>query len=744
VSRVLLAFLLCALAGAAAADDAALNEAQKRLAAQSLFQSAQMALRQGEYAEARRALKVLIERYPSSKQAARAQEMLPAVPGAELAPPPEADAPFVAPLPSSTPEDALSRLRAAIDGGRDDQALGDGYDFIKRYPDRKERFEAGLAVAALHLRRGEPERALKFLLPLAKGSSRDPRLRTRAIHLLGGALFALGREADVLKAVPSVDPAGTGDRWLALAQVWRAAAMDRMGHKEEAGELYRAFAASGLETPLRAYALAAIAADWDRQGKPDRARDALSRALAEATRWRLDGLRDALALASANELTRAKRLEEASEAYLDFERTFPKSPLIAQSYYERGLALKRLGRTNDAVKSFEALLDRAPDSVYAADAHLQLGQLATELGDTDEALAQYRRMGKTSEAKDADREALLLMAQVHYNAKRWRDAIPLYRRYLKGAPEDSKTKEVQGLLLACLWQVNHDDPELIDLAAKLPDHPLVSSIRWQLAVSAYQQKNWERAEELFKSQIEKDPHSARTAEARFYRAESLRQMGKSSDAADAYRIFLRAHPKDARVREADMRLGALLYESGDAAGAAVVYGRVTGNDADAADAAFNRALALSKSAKDPASSWEAFASRFPKHAKASGAWWSAAKLREEKDDAAGAIKDYEKAAGPAERAKSIYAVGRLREKLKQNDAAKSAYGRLKEVSPKDDPARLAGLLRLGLMLELEDKPREAAPLYAEIVKRSEKGSGGYETARKRLEALTADKSLLGK
>ncbi|MFI5347366.1 MAG: tetratricopeptide repeat protein [Elusimicrobiota bacterium] len=739
------AVFLCVLtASVCAAAEPAASDAEKKLAAHSLYQSAEEALGQGEYAEARHALKVLIERYPSSAEALRGQRMLEAIPGADLPPPPAADAPYVPPMASTTPEDALSRLRAAIDGGHDGQALGDAYDYLRRYPNRPDRYEVGLAIAALHLRRGEPERALKFLLPLARAPGRDPRLRTRAIHLLGGALTALGRDSDVLKAVPAADPGSTSDRWLALAQIWRAAAMDKMGHKDEAGELYRAFAASGQESPTRAYALAAIAADWDRQGKPDRARDALARASAEASRWRLGDLRDALALASANELTRAKRLDDAAAAYLDFTRDFPKSPLIAQAYYERGLALKRLGRPNEAVKSFEALLDRAPDSAYAADAHLQLGQLDTELGLTQEALTHYRKMGRASEAKDADREALLLMAQVHYNAKRWTDAIPLYRRYLKGAPEDSKTKEVQGLLLSSLWQADREDPELIDLAAKLPDHPLVASIRWQLASNAYKRKDWAAAEDLFRQQIEKDPHSPRTAEARFYRAEALRELGKTADAADAYRRFLSAHPKDPRARAAAMDLGALLYGSGDAAGAAAAYARVTGDDDEAADAAYNRALALSKSGKDPAASWEAFAARFPKHAKAPSAWWNAARLREDKFDNPGAAKDYEKASSGPERVKSLYALGRLREKLKQTAAAKSAYEKLKDATPKEDPARLSGLLRLGLMLELEDKPKDAAPLYAEVVKRSETGSPNFETARKRLEALTQDKSLIGK
>ena len=97
-----------------------------------------------------------------------------------------------------------------------------------------------------------------------------------------------------------------------------------------------------------------------------------------------------------------------------------------------------------------------------------------------------------------------------------------------------------------------------------------------------------------------------------------------------------------------------------------------------------------------------------------------------------------------ERSKSLYALGRLREKLKLISRAREAYEQLKNVAPKDDPARLAGLLRLGLLLELADKPREAAPLYGEIMNHAERGGQTFESARKRLEALTQDKTMVGK
>ena len=705
------------------------------VAAQSHYRSAEIALSKGQYADARRNLEILIQRYPETEWADKGRKLLAAMPDNRASSPAEADEPFVPALPSSSAEEALGRLRAAIDEGRTESALAEAYDFLRRYPSRPESDEVKLAAGALHLRRGEAARAVRFLKPLAADGS---ALRSKALHLIGAALATLGLDEAALKLVPEADAAATPDRWLALAQVWRAAAEDRVGKKDEAAEHYRAISASGQDSPVKAYALAAIAADWDRKGRPDRARDALKRAGESAAKWGLVELRESAALSEANLLLRSKKLGEAELAYKDFAARFADSPLCAQALYQRGLCLKKLERPEDAAAVFEDLAERHPASAFASDAHLQLGQLYTELGKSDRALAHYRLMGRTSEAQDADREALLLMAQVHYNKKRWAEAIPLYKKYLEGPP-DAKTKEVEGLLLVATWQHDKEDPELPALVAKLPKHQLAGQIRWDLAAKAYKREDWDAAEQLFRRHIEDNPHAANLGEARFYRAEALRQLHRTDEAASAYRKFLALHKGHPRANDAAMALGAMLYESGDASGAAAAYGRAGGDDA-----AYNRALALAKAGRprEAEKAWAAFTAKYPKHEKASWAWSQVAKLREDRGDLPGAADAYARASGPAERMKALYALGRLQERRKKPKEAKNAYERLRALSPKEDPARLSALLRLGLMLELEDKPSLAAPLYAEVLKRAERGGPAFETARKRLEALSSDKSLI--
>lgn len=717
---------------------------KSEVAAQGHYRSAELALGEGEYGEARRHLELLIQRYPETDWSERARRLLGALPKDDApAAAPRADAPFVAAMAPTVPEEALARLRAALDDGRVESGLAEAHDFLRRHPGRREVPEVELAAAALHLRRGEAARAVRFLKPLL--SSTDRALRAKAAHLLGAALTAVGLDDAILKLVPAADPASARDRWTALSQAWRAGALARAGKEEAAGELYRAIAASGHASPLKAYALGGIAADWDRRGKPDRALDALSRTQVEAAKWGLDALAESAALSRAHLLQRGRRLEEAQKAYGDFARRRPESPLAPQALYHRGLCLKRLGREEEAVAAFEELTSVHPGSAYAADAHLQLGQLHTELGRAESAMTHYRKMAKASEAKDADREALLLMAQVHYNAKRWAQAAPLYRQWLEGAPDDAKSRQVAGLLLVSVWHADRDSAELPALAARVPNHPLVAQIRWDLAAAAYKKEDWAAAEELFRLQIEAAPRDARAAEARFLRAEALRRLGRADDAAAAYRRYLDRHPGHARRSEAAMRLGGLLYEAGDARGAAAAYARVDAKSADAPDAAYNRALALAKDGgKNAADAWGAFAAAHPRHPKASWAWWQSGRLAEDAGDAAAAARAYARAGGADERVKALYALGRVEEKRKRPAEAKAAYAKLKSAAPAADPARLAGLLRLALMLELEDKPREAAPLYAEVLKSAPRGEKDFETARARLEAITSDKSLLGR
>ncbi len=477
------------------------------VAALNHYRTAEIALQRGEFGDAKRHLDILVTRYPRTEWGERGLKLLQTMPGDSLRKPEqaEADEPFVPAMPSSTPEEALGRLRAAVDSERIEDGLAEGYDFRRRYPDHPARAEVELACAALHLRRGEAARAARLLQPVA--AARGP-LRGRAIHLLGAAFTALGRDADVLKAVPDADASAVADRWVALAQIWRAGAEERLGQREEAYERYRAVSAAGHDSPVKAHALAAVAADWDRKGRPARARDALARAAKEAARWGLDDVRESATLSSAHLLRREGKPRRRRRP----TRISPRVSRAARCARARCANAASCSRSSGSRRRPSRATRRSwtntPARCSPPTRTSSSGSCSPRRGKASRSCAT-KAMAKASEAKDADLEALLLMAQVHYNKKRYRDAIPLYKRYLENAAPGPKTKEVAGLLLNSVWQADRDDPELPALVAQCPDHPLVRVIRRDLAAGAYKRGDWAGAEQLLRQQIETDPKSPR-------------------------------------------------------------------------------------------------------------------------------------------------------------------------------------------------------------------------------------------
>lgn len=715
------------------------NGRNKEVTDFDLYRAGEVAYYNGDFVQSRRLLKLLTSRYPDSDWARRGDHLLEQMPNDEApAAKAEADAPYIAPQIETGDDSTLASLKAAIASRNTDSALALAYDFLRRFPQHAAREQVSLAAGGLRLRRREYEKAVGLLRPLARSGSED--VRSKAQYLLGGALVALGQYNRVIDEISAADPETERDRWSALAQIWRAEAFAELGRGAQSEKLYSAIAAAQQPSPARTFALAAVAAQLDREGKTEKSLVQLDAASAEAARWGMPDLQESLALATAAELSRANSHRKSAAAYMDFTVRFPSSPLLARALYLRALELKRIDDKLEAVRALEDLLHRAPDSAYTSEAHLQLGQLNAQLGHTDSAVSHYKEIGETSPAKSAASESLLLQAHVYYNAKRYKDAVPLYRQYLQSATDDSKAREVRGLLLVSLWRSDRADPQIFELAKQIPDHPLVPVIGWDMAVDAYKRQDWAAAADLFQRQISGNLHTPRGAEATFYRAESLRQLG-SADAAAAYQSFLDRYPKDTRSRQVAARLGALRASAGNYAGAAAAYSRITGEDSLASEAAFARLESLQKTGKETAAGWEKFATKFSRHKSASWAWWRAARIHEDAKHFDLAEADYARARGSEERAKSLFEIGKIEEIKRHSRSAIAAYEKLRNVLPSDDPARLAGLLRLALLYELSDKPRVAAPLYSEIVRVAPQDSPTLATAKKRLESLTKEKSL---
>lgn len=678
------------LSGARETFRDSLNSSTKILAPQdhvvglNLYRSAEIAARSGDFPAARRHLDILLNRFPDTEWAERGQrlkDLLPREKGEML----EYEA--VTPVRvGDGPETILARIREAIAAGDDAEALGWCRAFIDRHEGDAASHSVRVLGGALYLRLGRPERAARALRHAASRAP-DAELRAKALSLLGAALFELGDDAGVLAAIPDMDAAKAANPWMARAQAWRAAAENRLERRQAAAARWRGFIASGVESPLSAYGLAALSADWDRKGKTDEALSTALRARQAARRWNLAELSADLDLNEAHLLFKARRHPQAAAAYADFAARHPGHSQRAFALYQKGIAWRRAGRLQAAAQAFSELSERHPDSVYAPDAHLQLGQAYAELGSPAQALEHYRRMGEGG-SPAARKESLLLSAQVHYNAKRFRSAIPLYKQFLDENPGDRRRREVEHLLLTSYWTGDRDNPEMLSAAARYPGHPIIQHMRWHGGVEAYRRGDFAAAAAALGRHAEDYPRSSRAAEALYYQAESLRRLGDDAEAARALGRLRARHPKSPEAAKGARLLSAF-----------------------AADDLHRRASALSSEnrAAEALPLWEAFLRRYPNDSRAFAAHFYR---------------------------------GRRFEELRNPTQAALAYEALRQAKPAASPIRLRGLLRLGLLHELKGRYGQAMPLYMEVMRLSDKDGADFETARKRVQAISEDGLLL--
>ncbi|MFA6318586.1 MAG: tetratricopeptide repeat protein, partial [Elusimicrobiota bacterium] len=521
-----------------------------------LYRSALLTASKGRVEEARGHLEILIHRYPDSEFAVKGRQLMALIDRGDRIRVEGEEAVSLEPM-TSRPGSRLGRIRDSLLRSDWRDALAGARSFAASDPDHELAGEARLLEGLLTLK-VQPAKAAPILTRAARGG--PPGLRTRAHYLLGAAAVSLRNCSWIAEDLPE-RPSSQPDRWQAAGAVWSAACDELKGASTAAEAKYRSVAEASYDSPLKAYALAALAEGQSRQGLYGPALKLMDRAVSEADRHDLDDLTAAAALSRGHLLYRLRRFREAAEAYEAFAGAYPRDPNRTMALYHRALALKWAGDRKAAAQGFESLVARFPDTVYAPDARLQLGLIYDETGRSQEAVENYRKMSEGG--LENRRESLLLEAQLHYNRKQYKAAIPLHWKFLSEFPDDPRQSEVATLLLTSYWMGARDDPDFLKAAEMFPDHPITANLRWNLAAQAHRQGDCQKAVPMLQRFESEFPDSPRREEGLMLKGECLHELGGYRLAADAFSEFLRRFPKSRQAREAAFKKGMALHEAGD-------------------------------------------------------------------------------------------------------------------------------------------------------------------------------------
>ena len=436
---------------------------------------------------------------------------------------------------------ALLLLAASsLDAGNAEAAAADLDNLIKIYPSSPAVPSAQILLAEALVKQGQPTAARDQLQSLLRRENLLPQILYQTQAALADLLLQEGKasQASFLWEEAAVS---APDSNLAEQAYFNAAlAAARQPDPATFGRLEDLFTKKYPESSRRA----ALALERGRMLETKGDSPASRSALAEVSKLPgADSLKDEAALRRASSLLRTGDYPAAILAFSEFEKNFPKSPLLPQaiaSGIEARLRQKELTGAQ-ARTEFAKILTRFPGTSLAPSLAFQIGQTHYEEKNHGEALSTFREMA-TKFPKDPLADDALYYAGLSALALgNPEEAVKLFRSLPENSPLrlDARLAEIDASRTSGDYSGGLQIANSL-LANKTPDQRAWVEITkrrlaCEFALGGNDRASLERATSTATSLIASPAADASDRnEAGYIRGKSLEQLGREEDALQAY------------------------------------------------------------------------------------------------------------------------------------------------------------------------------------------------------------------
>ena len=196
----------------------------------------------------------------------------------------------------------------------------------------------------------------------------------------------------------------------------------------------------------------------------------------------------------------------AADAFRDAFETWPSAAKIFRLQEGRAWALRKLGKTDEALESFARAEEVATNDVERAKAILEQGDVLSDAGRGTEAMAKYRKVLE-SYPKTPAAERLKVVVQLRELEAKGRE---LYRDYRfeearktfaeLAAADPARKPRAEYLDVLCLYGLGRDQDAYAkakSLAETSPDAAIRSAATLWLAKFEYNRRRWGESHRLF-------------------------------------------------------------------------------------------------------------------------------------------------------------------------------------------------------------------------------------------------------
>lgn len=669
-----------------------------------------------------------------------------------------AAAELLAKLLKDQPDHALAAdasallVEALYRDGRHDDAIAQARAFNSRFAESPARERVtllhGLALMARSDWPAAADRFAELLRAFPAGASAE-----QAELLLAQCHDQRGANDDAARAYQAV-LARAGGRFAADALYGLAGVTLRQGKPQDALALLDRLTKEHAESPLRCGAMllrgrAALALD-----KPDQAVQAFA-AIGDCP-----DLADQAAYWTAKAQLKRGDFAGAAEALSRAIQSHPKSPLLAEMRYDRGVALAQKGDDAAAIAAIEEFRKQHAKHEMQPDALQLLATLEHRRKRYDQSLALCRAFLEAYPAHALAAATEFLVAENLFLSGKVGDAAQAWRAWLERHPDDPQAGAATFRLGAALYRGEKFDEAITPLsrAAALAegnpalresllllgdiylqrsewklaeaqlaryleaaDAPAADEAMLKLGIARLRQGQHAAAIECFDRLLSAHPKSPHRVHACFERGQALLAIGKGDEAQAAFERVVQDDAEGRFRPHALAHLGSIALRKKDYAAAAKRFADASGGDGDealAATALLQRGQALLAAGEfaEAEKSLREFTQRFLKHERLAAARAHLAIALARQDKPAEALKAIDAADQPEAdldaglRAALRYEKAWCLRRLNRNADAAAAYRGLLEVGAAGGAQRLFAALELAELEAAAGRCKEALAL----------------------------------
>jgi TolA-binding protein len=522
-------------------------------------------------------------------------------------------------------------------------------------------------------------------------------------------------------------------------EFWIAEAYMGTQNYKEARARYEKFTSLGLDNPMTPYAYFGLATAESQLGESERARATLKEFQELALEKKPD-LAPLATLQLGHLYFNDKAYDRAISAYREFRAKNPKDPKVPGVLFQEATALYRGEYFSDASKTWRLLAKDYPRSPLAPQALFQSAKMEFDMGHYAEAVADYRKLIDEYSTSPLIPDARLQIGNCDYNAGNYAAAVAAYNDFIKKYPTDDRVPNAQSYVQTSYYRMKKTPEEIEKLTAGQVKSGVLADMYWENGAKAYNAKDYVKAQQYFQKILLDFPSSSAAPRAYFYRAESLYSTGKLDEAARAYKTFVEGYPNDEQVPMAMFRLGVAYFDMKsypEAAQAFQKFVKAYPDDPMAKNAALNVPLCYLKSNQwDKAvSAYQDLAASAKDAVTQASALFQAGLVKQKMGQDLEAAQAFLRVpAGAAEYPEALYSAGMSYERLQDGVNETRVMERLASVEPKDNPYRIAGVLKRAEIYEGAGNKAKALALYQDAAGHS-KDQAALALAQKKIQEL---------